>query len=236
MSADSPTPTNTANAHADPFRHTCLVPYVDAATAPPEIAAKINVLPFRRNIFLLLGHSQGLFPHVMGIIGGCFDGRVRKIPLLDWVCPPPSHKAVLALTAPQQLIVLRTATTLGAKYEYDVNLPVAEVYGMDAAKIAGMGCSAASVRAGEGPWSARDRLILRVVDEQLATYTNEAATIEEAREGLGVEDLVEVLIILGTYALIARVINGLRIDDDQPIRPEGLAEMLRKSVTETVRG
>jgi hypothetical protein len=106
---------------------------------------------------------------------------------------------------------------------------------MDTAKISSMGCSAASVVAGEGPWSARDRLILRVVDEQLATYTNEKTTIEEAREGLGVEELVEVLIILGTYALIARVINGLRIDDDQPIRPEGLAEMLRKSVTETVR-
>ena len=69
----------------DPFRHTCLIPYVDAATAPPDIAEKLKVLPFRRNIFLLLGHSHGLFPHVMGVIGGCFNGAVRKIPLLDWV-------------------------------------------------------------------------------------------------------------------------------------------------------
>ncbi len=43
------------------------------------------------------------------------------------------------------------------------------------------------------------------------------------------------LIILGTYALIARVINGLKIDDDQPVWPEGLTEMLKKSVTETIR-
>ena len=69
----------------DPFRHTCLVPYVDAATAPQAIADKIRVLPFRRNIFLLLAHSEGLFPHVSGLIGGCFNGKVRKIPLLDWV-------------------------------------------------------------------------------------------------------------------------------------------------------
>lgn len=72
-------------AHSDPFRHTCLVPYVEAATAPPAIAEKINVLPFRRNIFLLLAHSPGLFPHIMGLVGGCFNKDVRKIPLLDWV-------------------------------------------------------------------------------------------------------------------------------------------------------
>lgn len=77
--------------HADPFRHTCLIPYVEAATAPPHIAEKINVLPFRRNIFLLLAHSPGLFPHMMGLIGGYFNKDVRKIPLLDWVSPHLLH-------------------------------------------------------------------------------------------------------------------------------------------------
>jgi hypothetical protein len=105
---------------------------------------------------------------------------------------------------------------------------------MDPAKIAAMGCSAESVRSGEGPWSERDRVILRIVDEQLATYTNESETIKDALKMLTHEHLVEVLIILGTYALIARVIRGLKIDDDQPIRPQGLAEMLKKSVTPTV--
>jgi len=124
---------------------------------------------------------------------------------------------------------------LGAKYEYDVNLPVAEVYEMGQEKIDAMGRSTESVRNWEGPWNERERSILRIVDEQLATYTNEPQTIKEALEILSVEELVEVLVILGTYALIARVINGLKIDDDQPIRPEGLAEMLKKSVTPTVK-
>jgi len=129
--------------------------------------------------------------------------------------------------------VLRTATKLEAKYEYDVNLPVAELYDMGDEKIAAMRCSPESVRNGEGPWSDRDRVILRIVDEQLVTYTNEPETIMEALQILTKEELVEVLIILGTYALIARVIRGLKIDDDRPIRPPGLMEMLKKSVTET---
>ncbi|KAF7505215.1 hypothetical protein GJ744_001144 [Endocarpon pusillum] len=205
------TENNQAGTAEDPFRKTSLIPYVDYDTAPPAVQEKLKVLPFRRNIFYLLGHSHGLFPHLTGIIGGCFDGRVRKIPLLDW-----------------QLIVLRTATTLGAKYEYDVNLPVAEVYEMPQEKIDAIGCPAEDVCSGKGPWSDRDRLILRIVDEQLKTYTNEAQTIKDALEVLTKEDLVEVLIILGTYSLIARVINALKIDDDPPI--PGLKDMLRKAV------
>ncbi|KAI9786519.1 MAG: hypothetical protein M1816_007901 [Peltula sp. TS41687] len=201
-----------AEMHDDPFRKTCLVPYVDAAKVPAAVQDKLKVLPFRRNIFYLLGHSHGLFPHLCGVIGGCFDGKTRKIPLLDW-----------------QLIVLRTATVLQAQYEYDVNLPVAEVYGMPQEKIDAMGCSAEDVRDGKGPWTERDRLILRIVDEQLATYTNEPQTVKDALKVLTTEDLVEVLIILGTYALIARVIRSLKIDDDPEI--PGLKDMLKKAVT-----
>ncbi len=69
----------------DPYRHTCLVPYVDPNEAPEEIASKLRVHDFRRNIFLVLAHSHGLFPNVMGLIGGCFSGKIRTIPLLDWV-------------------------------------------------------------------------------------------------------------------------------------------------------
>ena len=149
----------------------------------------------------------------MGVIGGCFDSNVRRLPLLDW-----------------QLIVLRTATMLGAQYEYDVNIPVARVYGMDQAKVDAIDAkmSAEEVKDGKGPWTVRDRIILRIVDEQLATYTNEEETILAARKILTVEELVEVLIILGTYALIARVIRGLKIDDDAEI--PGLEEMLKKAV------
>ena len=69
----------------DPYRHTCLVPYVDPDAAPPEIASRIKVHSFRRNVFLTLAHSPGLFPHVMGVIGACFQGKSRTVPLLDWV-------------------------------------------------------------------------------------------------------------------------------------------------------
>jgi hypothetical protein len=85
MSANQQSNGEQVEKYDDPFRHTSLIPYVDVNTAPPAVADRIRVLPFRRNIFLLLGHSEGLFPHLAGVIGGCFNGNVRKIPLLDWV-------------------------------------------------------------------------------------------------------------------------------------------------------
>ncbi len=114
---------------------------------------------------------------------------------------------------------------------YDVNLPVCELYEMDPLKVEAIGSSSESIVKGEGPWTKRDTLILRIVDEQLATFTNTNETIEEALTVLSNEELVEVLIIIGAYCMLARILRGLKVDDDQPIRPANLMDALRVSVT-----
>jgi len=93
------------------------------------------------------------------------------------------------------------------------------IYGMLQAKLDAIDnkMSLEDVKSGKGPWTERDRIILRIVDEQLTTYTNEPEIIMAARRILTVGQLVEVLITLGTYALIARVIRGLKIDDNAEI-------------------
>ena len=201
-----------ANVTGDQFRKNCLVPYVDPDTAPPAVQERLKVLPFRRNILLSMAHSHGLFPRFSALLGGCFDGETRKIPLFDW-----------------QLIVLRTGTILDAKYEYDVNLPVAEAHGFPQAKIDAIGSSIQDVCDGKGTWTERDRIILRIVDEQLATYDNAPETVKEALKLLSVEELVEVLIVIGIYALLARVIKGLKVDDDKEI--PNLREKTKTAIT-----
>ena len=100
---------------------------------------------------------------------------------------------------------------------------------MPQAKIDAMRCGAEDVRNGTGPWTERDWLILRVVDEQLATYTNDPQTIKDALKMLCVDVLVEILMIMGTYALIARVIRALMTKDDVEI--PGLRDLLSKATT-----
>jgi hypothetical protein len=70
-----------------------------------------------------------------------------------------------------------------------------------------------------------------MVDEQLSTYTNEEKTIQDALELLGADMVVEVIIIIGIYALLARLIKGLGVDDDPEI-PD-LKEKIREAITAT---
>ncbi|KAF5862429.1 hypothetical protein ETB97_011703 [Aspergillus alliaceus] len=200
-------------AEGDPYRKACLVPYVDPDTAPPDIKEKLKVLPFRRNVLLTLAHSHGLFPHFSGLLGACFDGKQRSIPVLEW-----------------QLIVLRVATLLKAKYEFEVNQPVAEVFGFPQEKMDTIGCSINDVLEGKGPWTDRDRVILRLIEEQLEAYDNKQETVKDALKLLSVGDVVEVLMIIGVYASLARVIKGLKVDDDKPT-PD-LKEKIKAAITD----
>lgn len=196
-------------------KQTCLVPYLDIETAPPEVAAAITRLPYRRNIFYLLGHSHGSFPRLMDVYASFFDGKRRTLPLLDW-----------------QLVVLRISAVLDAEYEWDVNAPVARVNGMPEAKLDALKRTARGGGAAlqeEPLFTARDRAILQLVDEQLKEYNNKEETVAEARKFLSVEELVEVYIVLGVYVLIARITKALRIDLDGEI--PGLEEQLKQVVT-----
>jgi trans-2-enoyl-CoA reductase len=193
----------------------CLVPYIDLENAPAEVAAAITHLPYRRNIFYLLGHSHGAFPRLMSVYASFFDGDRRILPLLDW-----------------QLVVLRISAVLDAEYEWDVNAPVARINGMPEEKLAAL-----KRTAGQGPegvraepiFTVRDRAILGLVDEQLETYNNSVTTVNAAKAVLSVEELVELYIVLGLYVLIARITKGLRIDLDGDI--PGLEEHLKTVVT-----
>ncbi|KAL1615417.1 hypothetical protein SLS56_011830 [Neofusicoccum ribis] len=192
----------------------CLVPYLDDTTASPSVAKALSALPYRRNIFMLMGHSAGLFPPVMGVYSAVFNNATRQIPILDW-----------------QLIVLRIAGRLDAEYEWDVNSPLARQRGMPASKLAAMSDPPEEVQHNRnGVWTDRDRAILRLVDEQLASYTNSEETVHELRRFVSVEELLEIYIILGMYALIARITKGLRIDLDGEI--PGLEEAMKSIVPE----
>ncbi|KAL2140866.1 hypothetical protein VTI28DRAFT_3157 [Corynascus sepedonium] len=196
----------------------CLVPYVDLQAVPQEVAAAITHLPYRRNIFYLLGHSHGSFPRLMSVYANFFDGSRRILPLLDW-----------------QLVVLRISAVLDAEYEWDVNAPVARINGMPEEKLTALRRTAdragntEAALASEPLFTERDRAILRLVDEQLATYNNTKQTVDNAKRLLSVEELVEVYIVLGVYVLIARITKGLRIDLDGEI--PGIEEHLKKVVT-----
>lgn len=214
----------------------CLVPYLDLDDSSSAVTKSLKSLPYRRNIFYLLGHSSGLFPPLMSIYSALFKKETRTLPLEDW-----------------QLVVLRISSVLDAQYEWEVNEPVARVHGMSPQKIYAIRQTAPRFpnrrrREGSneppqesptgsrtyepevlGVFTLRDRIILELVDEQLLTYNNDPSTIEKAKTLLATDELVEIYIVLGVYTLIARITVGLDIDLDGDI--PGLEESLQRVVT-----
>lgn len=190
----------------------CLIPYLDPASASGDVKDTLDSMPYVRNIFLLLGHSSGLYPPLMNVYKAAFNKEKRKLPLLDWM-----------------LVVLRIAARLVAPYPWDVNEPVARINGLGQTKLDAMGEAPETVQEdAAGIWSEREKAILKLIDEQLTSYTNEPETVENAKKLMTVEELVEIYILLGVYTLIARITKGLRIDLDAEI--PGLEESLKKMI------
>ncbi|OJD14204.1 hypothetical protein AJ78_05418 [Emergomyces pasteurianus Ep9510] len=194
----------------------CKIPYVDPDTAPEGVAAALKRMPMKRHIFYLLSHSPGLFPPIMAVYSAFFQKATRTLPLLDW-----------------QLIVLRIASTLECQYEWDVNAPVAKVHGMsDEVMGAVKTCKKITLQEAllieSSPFSKRQMLILKFVDEQLQTYTNEEDTMAQLLGVLNNTELVEAIFVVGFYVMIARLIKAVGIDPDAEI--PGLEDMIKVGV------
>lgn len=128
-----------------------------------------------------------------------------------------------------QLIVLRTASLLDAPYEWDVNEPVARVFGYTEAHLAGL-------RSGDLSstklFTDRQRLIGAVVEDLYLRNRVQKEIVIKAREVLGNEALMDLFYTQSIYAFLARTMNSCEIDFDAPIA--GLEDVLRKYNATTI--
>ncbi|KAK2682194.1 AhpD-like [Fusarium oxysporum f. sp. vasinfectum] len=166
-----------------------LLPYVDSNTAPPDIKAALQTLPFERNIFKLLANSN-----------------VKILPS-EW-----------------QTTVLRTAATLDAPYEWDVNEPVARVLGLTEEQFAALRNPKEPLP--ESLFTPRQRLIARIVEELSRQPRVSKDVMDEALKAFSHEEITEIFFLNGIYGFLARFMNSARIDFDEPI--PGLLDILRK--------
>lgn len=124
-----------------------------------------------------------------------------------------------------QTAVLRTAAVLDAPYEWEVNEPVARIFGFSDEQLAALKDPHTDLP--EALFSPRRRLIARVIEE-LSSSENRIApeTMERLKAMLSTEEILEVLYMHGIYSFVARVMRSVKIDSDGPI--PGLEESLRK--------
>ena len=102
----------------------------------------------------------------------------------------------------RELVVLRTAYLCGADYEWGHHVPLGLAAGLTEAEIE---------RVVNGPaagWDAADRAVLAAVDELHADAVIGDATWAALSAGLDAAALVELVMLVGQYHLVAFVLNS----------------------------
>ena len=112
----------------------------------------------------------------------------------------------------REIVIERVTARCGCEYEWGVH---ATAYGarvgLNDAQLA------ATVRGGDDDpaWSARDRLLIRLVDELHDTATVSDALWSELRPVFSVAETLELLLLAGWYHAISYLANGARVEREE---------------------
>jgi AhpD family alkylhydroperoxidase len=169
------------------------ISYVDPATAPPPVREALDALP-PLNIFRACAHAETAFRPLLRL-GGAILGQGE----LD--------------ARRRELAILRTAAVTGAEYEWVQHEAIALGVGATDAQID-------AVRRGildTEDLDEDDRIVLRCAEELLQGDGIREDTFAQARERLSERELVELILAVGYYRMLAGLMNSVAIDPDEPL-------------------
>ena len=142
------------------------------------------------NVFTTLARHRRLFRRWLRFAGALMPGG--RLPRAD-----------------TELVILRVAHATGCDYEWHHHERLGRRAGLSAQEIDRVREGAAA----DG-WSARQALLLRATDELLAERTLSDAVWAELRPLLSDEQLIELCMLAGHYAMLAGTLNALRVEVD----------------------
>ena len=169
------------------------IPYIDPEHPPAAAAADFADLP-RLNILKLMAHAETAFGPWLRFSGA----------LLNDLSLDPNLR---------QLAILRVAAlSPGAEYEWDQHEAISRQIGLSEERIE-------AARSGGGS-SDDDRLILTFTEEVVLNVSPSNPTWKQMAARFSPREIVELLMVIGQYMMVARVMATTQIDPDPPIGTE----------------
>lgn len=173
------------------------LPYVDPATATPEVREALEALP-PLNVFRMMAHAETAFRPWLRF-GGALLGAAK----LD---------AVL-----RELAILRVARlTPGAHYEWVQHVPILLSVGGTEEHVAALSVDDTEAAC----FTEEQRLILRFTTEVVRDATPGEATWVAASSRYSPREIIELLLTIGQYMMVGRVMAATRLDVDGPFGVE----------------
>jgi 4-carboxymuconolactone decarboxylase len=130
--------------------------------------------------------------------------------------------ALLSGTLPgrlRELVILRTASRFGGRYEWAQHLELGAAQGISPAELAALAAGPGALNALE--WAPTERAALRAVDDTADDGAVSDDTWDALAEHLRDSELIELLMLIAHYVMLTTVLGSLRIELEP--RAEALA-------------
>ena len=110
-----------------------------------------------------------------------------------------------------ELVILRVASRRGSSYELTQHRRLGRRAGLSAVEVAAIEEGGAGAS-----FSPREQLLLRAADELLATDDLTDALWSELGDRFDDRERIEVVMLVGHYAMLATALHALRVQPDRP--------------------
>jgi 4-carboxymuconolactone decarboxylase len=178
---------------------------LEISEAEPAVRAALERLP-PLAVFSTMANAQGAFVNWLRFGGDCLDPR--------WFDP------VL-----RELAILRVARlTPGAEYEWAQHVPILLAVGGDDAQVAALAADELDAEAlGED-----GRLVVRFTTQVVHDATPDEATFERMAARFTSAQITHLLLVIGQYMMVARVMATAQLEVDAVLGADVLAGIERR--------
>jgi 4-carboxymuconolactone decarboxylase len=176
------------------------LPYVDPANAPEPVRDALGRVP-PLNIFRMMANAETAFRPWLRW-GATLLGDLQLDPLL------------------RELSILRVARlTPHAEYEWVQHVPIAQAVGATEDQVASLERDDAKAPC----FSEAERAVLRFTTEVVEGARASDEAMNELASILSPREIVELLMVIGQYMMVARVMATTHMELDEPAGPGALS-------------
>ena len=169
------------------------LPYIDPATAPEHVRELLERLPVKLNVFRMMANAESDFRPLVGL-GTAILGRQKLSAKL------------------RELAILRVAALSPARYEWVQHVPIAQATGATPAQVAALERGDIAADA----FDPLERAVLRFTTEVVRDVRASEATFAALAQHLSAQEIVELIVTVGYYMMIARLLETTAVDLDPP--------------------
>lgn len=166
-----------------------LLEYVDESKASEKTREILGNTPRKLNVARMIANTSDSVFHNFSRLGNALLRHGKLNPRL------------------REIVILRTAKLSGSVYEWTQHVPIAKAAGVTDDQVA-----AIENWESTGCFSELDRLVLRFTDEVARNVKGSRQTLDELKKHLGAGEIVELIMAVGFWGMVARVLETTEVD------------------------